>query len=77
MTEHLAVGRCRGPAALSNHLAFPAPARIQTCLISRDFLVLICLRIFERKTKTKDKFKDWAKFVKSSCLYLGREVLTK
>lgn len=75
MTERLAVARCRGLLPGATILALPAPARIQTRLIGRAFLVLVCLRIFERETKTKDS-QSLGPICWSGCLCLGREALT-
>lgn len=63
------------PRAVLQHrfLALRAPAGVQACVVSRDFPVLTCLRIFERKTKTKDKFKHWAKFIVRVATFVWEE----
>lgn len=52
----------REPVPLHDCPGFPH-LPIQARLMSRGFLVFICLHIFERKAKTEDKLKCWAKFI--------------
>lgn len=53
-------------------LAFRAPAAVHARLVSRDFPVILCLRTFERKSKTKDKFKR-AKFTVRGAAFIWEE----
>lgn len=69
--KDLRVTESRADALLPRRfLTASATAGVRPGLRSRGFLVLLCLRIFERKTKTKDKFNHWAKLIVRAAAFI-------